>query len=87
TMDVDRDKRGIFKGRFSSVVVGGAMLSEIQATAYDVSRSPADINRVSSDSLRISYLVNGPGWCDTPEGRNYLAEGSISTSYSDLPFA
>lgn len=87
TMDVDRDRRGVFKGRFSSVAVGGAALSDIQATAYDVSRTPADIRRVSSDSLRISYLVDGPGWCDTPLGRSYMSAGSISTSYSDLPFA
>ncbi len=87
TITVDHDRRGAFKGRFSSMAVGGATLSEIQATAYDVSRNPADINRVSSDSLRISYLVEGPGWCETPQGRCYLATGSLSTSYSDLPFA
>lgn len=87
SMDVDRERRGAFKGRFSSVAVGGATLSEIQATAYDVSRTPADINRVSSDSLRVAFLVEGPGWCDTPLGRCYLAAGAISTSYSDLPFA
>ncbi|QCI67102.1 AraC family transcriptional regulator [Phreatobacter stygius] len=87
TMDIDRDKRGDFRGRFSSMPLGSALLSEIQATAYDVSRNREDINRLSSDSLRISHLIEGPGWCDTPRGRVYMDAGAISTSYSDLPFA
>lgn len=86
-MDVERDRRGTFRGAFSSQPVGGALFSEIRSSAYDVTRTAADIERVSSDSLRISHLVAGPAWCETPAGRVYLGAGTLSTSYSDLPFA
>lgn len=87
TMEVERERQASFWGAFSSLAVGGALFSEIRSSAYDVTRTAADIGRVSSDSLRISHLVAGPGWCETPAGRVYLGAGSLATSHTDLPFA
>jgi AraC-like DNA-binding protein len=87
TMDLEPDRRAGFAGRFSSQPVGSALLSEIRSSAYDVTRTRADIERVSSDSLRITHLIEGPGWSETRKGTAYLGVDGISTSHSDLPFA
>lgn len=87
TMEVEHDRQASFRGAFFSQPVGGALFSEIRSSAYDVTRTAADIGRVSSDSLRISQLIAGPAWCETPAGRVYLGTGSLATSYTDLPFA
>ncbi len=87
TMDVEPERRAGFEGSFSMMPVGSAMFSEIRSTAYDVSRGAADINRVSTDSLRIAQLIEGPAWTDTRIGRGSMPVSSLSTSYTDLPFA
>lgn len=87
TMDLDRDRRAAFEGRFWARPLGAALISEIHSTAYDVSRSPVDIERLASDSLRISCLISGSGWVETPIGGFSMPRHSLNTSYSDLPFA
>jgi hypothetical protein len=54
TIELERERRLHFNGRFSAVSIGGAVLAELQASSYRVSRTRADINRVTGDSLCIS---------------------------------
>jgi len=57
TIELEREKRASFQGRFSATPIGNAVLAEMTASSYRVSRTPADIARVSSDSLSIGLQI------------------------------
>ena len=88
TIELEREKRADFHGRFSATPIGNAVLAEMTASSYRVSRTPADIARVSSDSLSIGLQIRGPGWLDTGRDRvSFIDEGALALSFSDLPMA
>jgi len=88
TIEVPRERRPDFYGRFSAIETGGAVLAEMQAASYDVRRSWVDIHRMPSDSLYISQQIRGPGALHTGDDRVHMvANGALLISHSDLPFA
>lgn len=88
TIELAPERRLQFNGRFSATSVGNAVLAEMQASSYRVSRTAADISRLSGDSLCISHQIRGPGWMDAGRDRvSFMAEGAFAVSYSDLPFS
>lgn len=87
TIELPAEYRRGFMGRFSARGVGNAVASEIRASAYRVSRTPADIARVASNSLCIGLQVHGPGMIDTGRGRTHLVgNGDMVVNYSDQPY-
>jgi AraC-like DNA-binding protein len=87
TIELDRDKRASFQGRFSAATIGNAVLAEMTASSYRIGRTPADIARVPGNSLNIGFQIRGPGWMDT--GRNgvhLVREGDLTVNHSDEPF-
>jgi AraC-like DNA-binding protein len=86
TIELDPGERATFQGRMSARPVGGAALVEMQASAYHVSRTEADIARVPGDALILSEQVRGGGAL-IAGGREFIVTpGTISTCYSDLPY-
>jgi AraC-like DNA-binding protein len=88
TIELPRERRNDFFGRFTAAEVGGAVVSEMQASSYKISRTESDIGRLAGNSLCISHQVRGPGWMDIGRGRiAAVREGDILTNHSDLPYA
>lgn len=88
TIELDRERRADFQGRFSATPIGNAVLAEMSASSYRVSRTPADIARVSSDSLSIGLQIRGPGWMKIKGDRVHLVrEGDVTISHSNMMFA
>lgn len=88
TIELDRARREKFEGRFAAVTLGTATVSELRASSYRVSRTPADIARVAGQSLCIGLQVRGPGWIGVgraPPQR--VGEGDLVVNHSDLPYA
>lgn len=85
TIELPPERRHSFHGRFASQPVGGATLASLSASAYQVSRTEADIARVSTDSLVIGLQVAGPGWCDTPAGQTFIDVGAVAVGHANLP--
>lgn len=87
TIELERERRADFHGRFSAVPVGNAVMAELSASSYRVSRTNADIARVSGDSLCIGLQVKGPGHLDTGRERIHgIREGDFIINHSDLPY-
>ena len=87
TIELERERRADFQGRFYAIPIGNAVLAEMTASSYRVGRTPADIARVSSNSLSIGYQVRGPGFMDIGRGRVHrVREGDFTVSHSDQPF-
>lgn len=88
TIELEREKRADFHGRFSATPIGDAVLAEMSASSYRVSRTPADIARVSSDSLSIGLQIRGPGWMKIKGDRVHLVrEGDVTINHSNMMFA
>ena len=88
TIELDRERRADFQGRFSATPIGNAVLAEMSASSYRVSRTPADIARVSSDSLSIGLQIRGPGWMKIKGDRVHsVREGDVTISHSNMMFA
>jgi AraC-like DNA-binding protein len=85
SIELPPERRHAFHGRFSAQEVGGATLASLSASAYQVSRTEADIARVSSDSLLVGLQVAGPGWCDTPAGQTFVDVGAVAVGHNDRP--
>jgi AraC-like DNA-binding protein len=85
TIELPPERRHQFHGRFSAAPVGGAMLASMSGSAYEVSRTEADIARAESDSLVIGRQVAGSGRCDTPAGRAFFDTGAVFIGNMDLP--
>jgi AraC-like DNA-binding protein len=87
TISLRREERLHFHGRFSASAVGGAVLSEMQASPYRVSRSAADISRASSDSLCLYQQIGGASWFDARSGGEFIVPaGGLAVSHTDLPY-
>jgi AraC-like DNA-binding protein len=88
TIELDRERRADFHGRFSATPIGDAVLAEMSASSYRVSRTPADIARVSSDSLSIGLQIRGPGWMKIKGDRVHsVREGDVTISHANMMFA
>lgn len=88
TIELPREQRAKFQGRFSAKPLGGAVVSEMQASSYHLSRTPADIARVSGNSLCVSLQVRGPGLLDIGQDRiQAVRNGDLLISHSDLPYS
>lgn len=88
TIELAPERRGAFWGAFSAHNVGAAVATEMQASAYQVSRTESDIARVSGKSLCLGLQIRGPGALDN--GRNgvhYVRNGDMTVWHSDLPYA
>jgi len=87
TIELERERRADFHGRFSAIPIGNAVLAEMTASSYRVGRTPADIARVASNSLSIGYQIRGPGYVDLGRGRIHrIREGDFTVSHSEQPF-
>lgn len=87
TISMRQEERLHFNGRFSASAIGGAILSEMQASPYQVSRSAADISRASSDSLCIYQQISGASWFDARSGGEFVVPaGGLAISHTDLPY-
>jgi len=88
TIEVPRERRPDFYGRFSATDAGGATIAAMQASSYHVSRSWADIKRMPGDSLVISRQIRGPGSLHTGGDQvEMVSNDTLVVSHSDLPFA
>ncbi|MCC8962686.1 helix-turn-helix transcriptional regulator [Bradyrhizobium sp. Pear76] len=88
TIELDRDRRPDFRGRFSATPVGDAMLAEMSASSYRVSRTSSDIARVPSNSLHLAWQVRGPGHMNIGRDRvQWVGNGDLVFGHSNLPFA
>ena len=87
TISLNPDERQNFRGRFSAVPAGGAILSTMQASPYWVSRTTADISRASSDSLCIYQQTGGASWFNSKGGGEFVVSANdIAISHTDLPY-
>lgn len=87
TIELPRERRAAFQGRFVAAPLGGATVSDLRASSYQVSRTRADIARVAGHSLCIGLQVRGPGWMSTGRGPALrVREGDLVVNHSDLPF-
>lgn len=87
TIELPPERRAAFRGEIAVQSLGGATLAEMRASAYVVSRTPADIARVAANSLVISHQIAGPGWCETAAGRFEVKAGMMGVSYSEMPYS
>jgi len=88
TIELARERRPAFSGRFAARMLGQATIAEMEASSYRISRTKADISRVTGDSLCIGQQIRGPGWLDIGRDRvHFINEGALTLNYSDLPMA
>ena len=87
TISLKQDERQHFQGRFSALPIGGATLSQMQASPYSVSRGASDISRASSDSLCIYQQTGGASWFNTRNGCEFVVRnGDLAISHTDVPY-
>lgn len=87
TISLKQDERQHFQGRFSALPIGSATLSQMQASAYSVSRSASDISRASSDSLCIYQQTGGASWFNSRNGSEFVVRsGDLAISHTDMPY-
>src|SRR3954466_5810424 len=86
TIELEPSARAAFQGRMLARPVGAAALIDMQASAYHVSRTEADIARVPGDSLIISQQVAGGGALIAGGKEYYVPPGTIASCHSDLPY-
>ncbi|WP_050630457.1 AraC family transcriptional regulator [Bradyrhizobium viridifuturi] len=87
TIELERDKRPDFRGHFSATPVGGAVLAEMSASSYRVSRTSTDIARVPSNSLQLAWQVRGPGHLNIGRDRvHFVHNGDLVFGHSNLPY-
>lgn len=87
TISLKPHERQNFRGRFTAVPAGGAMISEMQASSYWVSRTAADVARAPGDSLCIYQQLGGASWFNSKGGGEFVvAANDIAISHTDLPY-
>jgi len=87
TIEMPRERRPDFHGRFFAHQIGGATIADMRASSYRASRTWADIKRMPVDSLYICQQVHGPGVLSAGVERLHkIADGAMSITSSDLPF-
>ncbi len=66
-VELERERRTHFQGRFSAVAIGNAVLAEMTASSYSVSRTTADIAFACGfDSIATFYRVFRSAYGMTP---------------------
>lgn len=87
TIELPAERRHAFRGSFRAHFVGNAVASQMQASAYSISRTGADIARIAGDSLCIAFQVKGSGRLEAGGDRSHaVSDGDMTISYSDLPY-
>lgn len=87
TISLKQEERQHFQGQFSATSIGGAVLSQMQASPYRVSRSAADISRASNNSLCIYQQIGGASWFNSSAGGEFVVRaGEFAISHVDLPY-
>ena len=87
TISLKQEERQNFRGQFSAKPVGGAVLGQMQASPYSVSRTAADISRASNDSLCIYQQTGGASWFNSQAGGEFVVRaGEFAISHADLPY-
>jgi AraC-like DNA-binding protein len=86
TIELEPRQRANFQGRMSVQPVGAAALIDMQASAYHVSRTEADIGRLPGDSLIVSEQVTGGGALIAGGKEFFVTPGTVSSCHSDLPY-
>lgn len=87
TIELERERRAAFHGRFVAREFGGAVVSEMQASSYRLSRTEADIAHRPGQSLCIGLQVRGPGWLETGRGPiQSIGARELTIAHSDMPF-
>lgn len=87
TVELDLARRPLFKGQFRAMSIGNAVVSEMRASSYILSRTNGDIARRASNSLYVGMQVRGFGQLDTGQGRQHLVgHGCLVIAHSDLPY-
>jgi AraC-like DNA-binding protein len=88
TIELPPERRLAFQGSFRAHAVGRAIASEMRASAYHVSRTEADIARISGDSLCLALQITGAGLLHTRGGQvERVGAGDMTLTHCDLPFA
>ncbi len=88
TANLAKDQRPAFRGAMAALQVGSATVVEMHASAYQVRRHDADIERAPSDSLCIYQQLGGACWFETDKGGEFILDpGRLATSNSDMPYA
>lgn len=87
TIEVPRERRPDFHGRFSARELGGATIADMRASSYRARRTWADIKQMPGDSLYICQQVRGPGVLSAGVERFHkIADGAMTITSSDVPF-
>lgn len=87
TIELDRERRQSFRGRFSAHRLGVATVSTMNASSYRISRTTSDIARIQGNSLCISQQIRGGGWLNLGRGRiERVFDGDYVLGHSDLPY-
>src|SRR4051812_36169267 len=86
TIELEPRQRANFQGRMSVRPVGAASLIDMQASAYHVSRTEADIGRVPGDSLIVSEQVVGGGALIAGGKEIVVPPGTICSCHSEVPY-
>lgn len=87
TISLKQEERQHFRGQFSALSTGGAVLSQMQASPYRVSRTAGDISRASSDTLCIYQQTGGASWFNSHNGGEFVVRaGEFAISHSNLPY-
>jgi AraC-like DNA-binding protein len=87
TMELPRERRPGFSGRFTAAEVGGATVSSLQASPYTIRRTKADIALAPGNSLSVNRQVSGVGFLDTGDDViSRVGDGDTIFSHSDMPF-
>jgi AraC-like DNA-binding protein len=87
TAELDRSQHADFRGTFSTTHVGGAVIGEMHASSYSVTRGEPDIADAPRDSLCLYQQLDGGGGFATRNGHDFVvAAGELAISHSDLPY-
>jgi hypothetical protein len=89
TIELERHKRAEFRGRFAAEAYGGAVVSELEASSYRISRTRQDIARLSSDSLLIGWQIAGGGWMEAGHrpSLHRVEDGDLTVGHSEQAYS
>lgn len=88
TIELEPEKRARFRGQMIAEEYGGAIVSELKASAYRVSRTKQDVARLSGDNLLISWQVAGGGWLETGRRQDlyHIGARALTIGHSDQTY-
>lgn len=86
TIELEQEQRMRFCGRFSATPVGDAVLGDLRASSYTITRTDADIDRVPGNGLCISQQVRGAGSLETGSAIHAVGDGALIIGNTDMPY-